>query len=219
MKRADSSHDDQKLKREFALNGLSVHSVELNQDGELEVVFDLPYEQTTAQYYVNLRGTRTLNVYDDAELLEACKRLFDRARELVMEPDPDREGIHCDRCSTSACCRKYNALVTEEDIERVAAGIGISPEEARERYMVAPMDWSGDYTAQLAADTDEQDGEEKCVFLKRASHGQLRCSIYEHRPRICRDFDMTSCDDFEPIKEIAVLGGKGNKKKGSREAG
>ena len=51
----------------FALNGLSIHTLELSQDGTLEVEFDLPQEQTTAQRHSCLRGSRTLDVYDDDE--------------------------------------------------------------------------------------------------------------------------------------------------------
>ena len=47
----------------FALNGLSVHSLTLSQDGSLEVEFDLPREQTTPQWYTYARGSRTLDVY------------------------------------------------------------------------------------------------------------------------------------------------------------
>src|SRR5688572_19608277 len=92
--------DDRAAERGFALNGLSVHSLRLNQEGELQVEFDLPGEQTTPRWHTQVRGVRTLNVYDDAELQEACKRLFQIVRRRVMEPDPDRVKVHCDRCAT-----------------------------------------------------------------------------------------------------------------------
>lgn len=186
------------------LNGLSVHHLQLNQDGELEVQFDLPHPQTTACYHTQVRGIRTLNVYEDTELLDACKRLFDIVRRRVQVPDPERLKVSCDRCSTSACCRKYNVLVTGEDIERLATALGMETGAFRARFTAPGVDWSGDYLAQLSCDHDEE-GEEKCVFLKRGPGGQFRCSVYQDRPQICRDFDMNSCDDFVPMKNFVPL--------------
>lgn len=186
------------------LNGLSVHTLTLNQDGDLEVQFDLPVEQTSFHYYQQLRGSRTLNVYDDPELKAACKSLFDIVRARLENPDPERTKVHCDRCATSACCRKYNALITDEDIDRLATALGISASAFRKSYTTLAVDWSEDFTAQLACDQDES-GEEKCVFLKRSEGGQFRCSVYESRPRICRDFDMRSCSDFEELKSFVPL--------------
>ena len=96
---------------DFPLNGLSIHLLSLNQSGDLEVEFDLPCEQTTNRWQTTLRASRTLDVYQDEELQEACRELFDVVRRRVMEADPDREAIHCDSCESSSCCRKYNVLV------------------------------------------------------------------------------------------------------------
>lgn len=190
--------------RKFALNGLSVQTLKLSQDGELDVEFDLPGKQTTAQYYTQIRGLRTLNVYDDPELEEVCKRLFHIVRKRVMKPDEERLRVHCDNCSTSACCRTYNVLITEDDMARLATSLGTPLATFKDKYTNPGVDWSDDYPAQLACDTDYE-GEEKCVFLKAAEDGQFRCSVYEHRPQICRDFDMDTCDDFVAMKDIGVL--------------
>lgn len=189
--------------RKFALNGLSVQNLKLSQEGELEVEFDLPGGQTTAQYHTQIRGVRTLSVYDDDELEDACKQLFNIVRRRVMEPDPERVKVHCDTCSTSACCRNYNVLITEEDVARLATSFKMPLDAFKEKYTTSGVDWSDDYTSQLACDEDDE-GEEKCVFLKRGPNGQFRCSVYEHRPQICRDFDMDCCDDFVAMEEVTV---------------
>lgn len=181
------------------LNGLSVQHLKLNQDGDLEVEFDLPYPQTTAKFQSQLRGTRSFDVYEDPELEEACRRLFEVVRRRVMQDDPKRLEAHCDRCATSACCRRYNVLTTSEDIDRLAGHLGLAREAFKERFTAKAVDWSHDFERQLVCDNDD-DGEEKCVFLRRDGNGQYRCSVYEHRPQICRDFDMARCDDFEPMK-------------------
>jgi Fe-S-cluster containining protein len=189
----------------FDLNGLSVDSVSINQDGELKVTFDLPVEQTTPQYLKQLQGVRTFDVYQDPELKRLCRDLFRAIRRRVMEPDPERLQIACERCKTSDCCRNYNVLVTEADIALLREVVMLGEEEFRRRYLRPAVDWCEDYPFQLAVDHDGRG--EKCVFLKESEGGQMRCSVYEHRPRICRDFDEKTCDDFVPLEEVAVLPG------------
>ncbi len=132
-------------KPSFALNGLSIDQISINQDGELRVAFDLPVVQTTARYHQQLQGVRTFDVYRYPELVRLSRDLFRAIRARVEEPDPDLLAARCVRCKT-------------------------------------------------------EDGRvEKCVFLKESPGGQMRCSVYDHRPEICRDFDELSCDDFEPL--------------------
>lgn len=190
----------------FPLNGLSIDSLSINQDGDLRVEFDLPNPQTTARYHAQLKGVRVIDVYEDKELQAAAKLLFDLVRRRLEEPDPERLKVHCDRCASSACCRDYNVLVTDEDMARLAEHLGLALPAFREKHTRPAVDWCEDFPAQLACDTDELDGREKCVFLKRAPGGQLRCSVYEHRPKICRDFDMNSCDDFVPLDKVTTIG-------------
>jgi len=181
----------------FVLNGLSIDSISINQDGELRVAFDLPVVQTTACYHQQLQGVRTFDVYKDPELEGLVRKLFQALVERVRKPDPERVKVSCSRCKSSNCCREYNVLVLPSDLPLLREGLGISDEELRARYRRPAVDWAGDYPFQLACDEDE-DGE-KCVFLKEGPGGQMRCSIYPYRPRICRDFDERACDDFTPL--------------------
>ncbi len=186
----------------FVLNGLSIDQITIDQEGELKVAFDLPVVQTTAQYSQQLQGVRTFNLYKDPELKRLCRELFQAIRSRVKKPDPERVVVSCSRCKTSDCCRKYNVLVTELDIVRLRKGIGISPEEFQEKYLQPGVDWCTDYTHQLTCDEDSQG--EKCIFLEEGPGGQMRCSVYQYRPTICRDFDEKVCDDFVPLECVEM---------------
>ena len=189
---------------DFALNGLSIHNLSVDQGGDLEVEFDLPQEQTNDLWYTYRRGSRTFDIYQDEEMQEACRVLFQIVKKRLAKPDPEKEKVHCDSCEGSPCCRKYSVLTTESDIERLAAGIGMSVEQLKSDHLTEAVDWCGDYEYQV--DTDEDDeGEDKCVFLKPNEEGLYRCTVYEHRPEICRAFDMKTCDDFVPIVSVLVL--------------
>jgi Fe-S-cluster containining protein len=187
----------------FPLNGLSIDAITINQDGELKVAFDLPVVQTTAQYEQQLQGVRTFDVYRDPELERLCRDLFRAIRERVKRADPARLAVSCGRCQSSDCCRSYNVLVTREDVARLRDGLGIAAEAFQEKYLRPAIDWCSDYPWQLACDEDARG--DKCVFLKETPAGQMRCSVYGLRPKICRDFDEKACDDFVPISEVAVI--------------
>jgi len=186
----------------FILNGLSIDQITIDQDGDLKVAFDLPVVQTTPQYYQQLQGVRTFNVYNDPELSRLCRDLFLAIRERVKKPDPERIVMSCSRCKTSDCCRKYNVLVTEAEARRMQEALGVPPEEFRKTYLEPAVDWCEDYPYQFAC--DEDDHGEKCIFLKEGPGGQMRCSVYEHRPKICRDFDEKTCDDFVPLEGVEM---------------
>ncbi len=185
------------------LNGLSIDSITVTQDGELRVVFDLHVEQSTTCYQQELQASRSFDVYEHPDLRRLCRDLFRAIRKKTKEPDPERVKVSCEDCATSNCCRKYNVLVTGADIDRLCTGLGLTRKELEKRHLVPAVDWCEDYEFQLACDEDD-DGE-KCVFLERARNGQMRCSIYEHRPQICRDFDVNVCEDFVPLDEVEVL--------------
>jgi Fe-S-cluster containining protein len=185
------------------LNGLSIDSMTINQDGDLKVVFDLPAPQTSACFRQDLQAQRTIDVYEHPRIRALCRDLFRAVREVVLEPDPERVKVSCDRCGTSSCCRKYNVLVTDRDTERLAAALGVAHAEFLSRYAAPAVDWCEDYAHQLVCDEDD-DGE-KCVFLKPNEQGQMRCSVYEHRPEICRAFDVDTCEDFVPLEDIGIF--------------
>lgn len=92
-------------------------------------------------------------------------------------PDPDdvRPAWACTRCG--ACCRwEGHVLLEEEDITRLAAGLGMDERAFVERYTRLAAN-----RAQLSL-VERADG--ACVFLEDG-HG---CAVYETRPRQCRDF-------------------------------
>lgn len=186
------------------LNGVSIDDITISQDGDLTVTFDLPIEQATPKYELELQGSRTLDLYENEDLQKACRDVFRIVRRLMEEPDEERVEIHCDNCKTSSCCRKYNVLVTQFDVERLCKGLNISEAELRRKHLTEAVDWCEDYKFQLTCDEDD-DGEEKCKFLKEQDDGQFRCSIYEHRPEICRSFDMNTCNDFVPFEEVETM--------------
>jgi Fe-S-cluster containining protein len=175
------------------LNGLSVASLHLDQDGDLTVTFDLPFVQKSRHYTEARTATRVLDVYKDPALGRLILKLFEALRQRTLaRPDEDAGKVDCAKCKEAPCCRAYNVLITDEDIDRLR---GAMPRRRFiAKYAVKGVDWSGDYRYQLACNRDARG--EKCVFLTRDGKERMRCSVYAARPQICRDFDMRVCGDF-----------------------
>ncbi len=194
MKKKKISNNEQKE----ILNGITIQEMELDQEGNLTVTFDRPVEQESTCYELSLTGQRVLDVYEYPDLEKAAKELFQAARKhMFARPDETMDKVDCDRCKEAPCCREYNAILRDSDIERLRGDMPRA--EFIRKYTVPAVDWSGDFHYQMKCDTDEEG--EKCVFLRRNKNGIMRCSVYGKRPQICRDFDMAVCDDFQDPDE------------------
>lgn len=96
--------------------------------------------------------------------------------------------IDCTTCGN--CCRELGIAVDEQDIERLARRMRISPEEFESRH--------------VATDEDEKFmPETPCQFL-----GGNLCTIYEDRPCVCREFPHLHKEDFSG-RLIGVIGSAG----------
>ncbi len=88
--------------------------------------------------------------------------------------------IDCTACGN--CCREISPVLDQEDIERLSRGLGISPANFKERFLVKD-------------DRNYSEGfifnQKPCPFLK----GNL-CSHYELRPEACRSFPHLDKEEF-----------------------
>ncbi len=111
---------------------------------------------------------------EDLDFREFLKRGLDwsddRLDALVHETYIEiANEIDCLNCAN--CCRRLKPQVTATDSARLAKRLGISAEEFGERYLAT--DESG-YQVM---------SEVPCAFLD-----DNRCTVYEDRPRDCRDY-------------------------------
>ena len=193
---------EKKADLDCAFNGWSVDKITISQEGDLEVEFDIPDDQTTDHYRIDRRGYRHFDIYEDEELQKSCRDLLNQIRERIKKPDPAQLELDCDKCAVSTCCKDYNVLVSDEDIALLAEGLDLSFNEVKSKYTDSTDDWSHDFSLQLKTQNFDEDDEDDtgCVFLKEDKIKRLRCSVYENRPQICRKFDVKCCDDFEALE-------------------
>jgi len=86
------------------------------------------------------------------------------------------EVFACTNCLECAnCCKTTGPLFTDKDINRIAKHLRLKPSEFTETYL--RIDEDKDYVLQSVP----------CTFLGEDN----RCSIYDVRPKACREFPHT----------------------------
>lgn len=112
--------------------------------------------------------------------LKAQKR--NRVDEVFHEAH--EEVFACTDCLACAnCCKTTGPLFTDKDIERIAKHLKLRPATFIERYL--RVDEEGDYVLQRVP----------CAFLGEDNY----CSIYDVRPKACREFPHTDRHNMPEI--------------------
>ena len=100
--------------------------------------------------------------------------------------DEVSEKIDCLTCAN--CCRSLGPAIYDKDIERMAKALRIKPSEVVSSYL--RIDEDGDYVFKSMP----------CPFLMN----DIYCSIYESRPKACREYPHTDRKNFEQIYKLTV---------------
>ena len=110
---------------------------------------------------------------------EKPKVLDRKMHQLHEEVFACTDGLEC-----ANCCSTTGPLFTDKDISRIAKHLRVKPSEFVERYL--RIDEDNDYVLQSVP----------CTFLGDDN----RCSIYDVRPKACREFPHT-----DRIKQHQIL--------------
>lgn len=92
----------------------------------------------------------------------------------------------CLECAN--CCKTTGPLFTPTDIGRIAGALRMKPGAFTEQYL--RLDEDGDYVLQTLP----------CPFLGADNY----CSIYDHRPRACREYPHTDRRKLYQIGKLTV---------------
>lgn len=94
--------------------------------------------------------------------------------------------IDCLQCAR--CCKSLGPAIYDKDIERMAKVLKIKPSEVVSQYL--RVDEDGDYVFKTMP----------CPFLMPDNY----CSIYESRPKACREYPHTDRKKFVQIYKLTV---------------
>ncbi len=113
--------------------------------------------------------------------------------DYVMQDLHEAEFANTDCLSCANCCKTTGPLFTNSDIERIAKHLRCKPQIFIKKYL--KIDEDNDYVLQQVP----------CTFLAADNY----CSIYEVRPKACKEFPHTNRKKFQQIsshtlKNVAI---------------
>lgn len=137
--------------------------------------------------------------YDNLKLLaEKAKpdflNYYKRNKRVLLKKDTLVHALHdevsdeinCLECAN--CCRSLGPAIYDKDIERMAKTLRLKPSQVVSEYL--KVDEDGDYVFKSMP----------CPFLMSDNY----CSIYESRPKACREYPHTDRRNFEQIYKLTV---------------
>src|SRR5690606_2858661 len=93
-----------------------------------------------------------------------------------------------DCLSCANCCKTTGPLFTHKDVERISKHFRMKPGKFIEAYL------------RIDEDNDMVLQEVPCTFLGADNY----CSIYEVRPKACREYPHTDRKDFHKISNLTI---------------
>ncbi|OAB81791.1 YkgJ family cysteine cluster protein [Cochleicola gelatinilyticus] len=105
---------------------------------------------------------------------------------MVELHDAEFERTDCLTCAN--CCKTTGPLFTDKDVERISKHFRMKPQQFIKTYL--QVDEENDYVLQ----------EVPCTFLGADNY----CSIYEVRPKACREFPHTDRRKFQQISNLTL---------------
>ena len=106
----------------------------------------------------------------------------------LMQELHEDEFATTDCLQCAQCCKTTGPLFTQADIERISKKLRLKPGKFIETYL--RLDEEQDYILQ----------ELPCVFLGADNY----CTIYEYRPKACREFPHTDRKNFHQISNLTL---------------
>ncbi|WP_222985040.1 YkgJ family cysteine cluster protein [Flagellimonas meishanensis] len=108
--------------------------------------------------------------------------------DYVMQELHHAEFERTDCLACGNCCRTTGPLFTNADIERIARHLRMKPATFIDKYL--RIDEENDHVLQKVP----------CSFLGEDNY----CSIYEVRPKACREFPHTDRKKFHQISNLTL---------------
>lgn len=108
--------------------------------------------------------------------------------DYVMQQLHEEEFERTDCLTCANCCKTTGPLFTNTDIERIAKHFRMRPSQFIDQYL--RVDEENDYVLQ----------EVPCTFLGADNY----CSIYDVRPKACREFPHTDRKKFQQISNLTL---------------
>ena len=108
--------------------------------------------------------------------------------DYLMQDLHDHEFERTDCLDCANCCKTTGPLFTDKDIQRIAKSFKMKEQQFIASYL--RLDEENDYVLQSVP----------CTFLGTDNY----CSIYDVRPKACREFPHTDRKKFQQISNLTL---------------
>ena len=108
--------------------------------------------------------------------------------DYIMQELHEAEFERTDCLTCANCCKTTGPLFTNADVERISKSFRMKPQKFIETYL--RVDEENDYVLQQTP----------CTFLGADNY----CSIYDVRPKACREFPHTDRKKFQQISNLTL---------------
>ena len=122
------------------------------------------------------------------KVVQALKKKKGNVVDALFKKEHDKafECIDCLKCAN--CCKTTGPLFTNKDIDRISKHLKMKSGKFVDRYL--KLDEDADYVLQSVP----------CTFLGADNY----CSIYDVRPKACREFPHTDRKKFHQISNLTL---------------
>lgn len=125
---------------------------------------------------------------ENKKFFSKLKRKPPKNLDYIMQDLHEEEFSRIDCLSCANCCKTTGPLFTNIDVERIARHFRMKPSVFIDSYL--RVDEDGDYVLQQVP----------CVFLGDDNY----CSIYDVRPKACREYPHTDRKKFQQISNLTL---------------
>ena len=125
---------------------------------------------------------------ENKKFFTKLKRKPPKNLDYVMQELHETEFERTDCLTCANCCKTTGPLFTNIDIERISKFFRMKPQKFIAQFL--RVDEDNDYVLQ----------EVPCTFLGDDN----RCSIYDVRPKACREFPHTDRKKFQQISNLTL---------------
>ncbi|MGC6430084.1 MAG: YkgJ family cysteine cluster protein [Jejuia sp.] len=125
---------------------------------------------------------------ENKKFFQKLKRKAPKDLDYVMQDLHDEEFERTDCLECANCCKTTGPLFTDKDIERISKFFKLRPQQFITQYL--RIDEDNDYVLQTVP----------CTFLGADNY----CSIYDVRPKACREFPHTDRKKFQQISNLTL---------------
>ena len=125
---------------------------------------------------------------ENKKFFAKLKKKTPKNLDYIMQELHEAEFKRTDCLTCANCCKTTGPLFTNADVERISKSFRMKPQKFIDTYL--RIDEENDFVLQQVP----------CTFLGADNY----CSIYDVRPKACREFPHTDRKKFQQISNLTM---------------